>query len=99
MDSSPRMVLFPVSLDELQELIESCVQKALEKHSNNGVDLDTIMDSAEICQEFGISLPTLIKYRKEGLIPFFNIGNRVRFKRRDLIGALGKISRVWRQGK
>ena len=48
----------------------------------NDKEGEKIMDSAEVCKEFGMSIPTLIKYRKEGLIPFFNIGNRVRFKRK-----------------
>ena len=96
-NDSSRLVLIPVSLAELQELIATAVEAVMVEFLGKDKEGEKIMDSAEVCKEFGMSIPTLIKYRKKGLIPFFNIGNRVRFKRKLVHEALGKISKVWRQ--
>ena len=97
-NDSSKLVLIPVSLGELQELIATAVQAVMVEFLGKDKEGEKIMDSAEVCKEFGMSIPTLIKYRKEGLIPFFNIGNRVRFKRKLVHEALAKIRKVWRQG-
>lgn len=84
-----QIILFPISLDDLEHLIRECIQRELEEWKGvRPVEEDRVIDSKELCAECGISLPTLIKYRREGVIPFFRVGNRVRFNRRDVIEAL-----------
>ena len=99
-DETPKMVV-QLSVSELQELIVRCIHLHLEKQPQSGnQDKDEIIDSEQLCNEFGISLPTLIRYRKNGLIPYFNIGNRVRFRRREVIEALKKAEgAIWDRKK
>ena len=47
-----------------------------------------IMNSEEVAHEFGISLPTVHKWKTEGRIPFHRQGRRVYFLRTELLTAL-----------
>lgn len=92
-----RVILSPLSLGDLEELIRKCVRMEFQEFQASGAEAgDRIIDSKELCSEFNISLPTLIKYRREGLIPFFRVGNRVRFKRAQVINALQAVMKIVR---
>ena len=87
-----RVSLIPYTVEELEELIQRCIERALKGRSTSGVDeRDEILDCNTVCREFHISLPTLIKYRVEGCIPFFRIGNRIKFRRSELRRAFERI--------
>ena len=87
MDSS-KMVIH-LYADELQSMIRECLEETLKGIREKLLaPPEEIMDSEQICREFGISLPTLMKYRRDGIIPFFNVGTRVRFKRMEVLKAL-----------
>ena len=87
-----QMILFPISLDDLENLIRKSVKAEMAHllQPSHAVEGD-ILDSKELCREFNISLPTLIKYRTAGQIPFFKIGSRLRFRRSEVLEALKKL--------
>ena len=90
MDSS-KMVIH-LYAEELQAMIRECVEESLKGIRERLLaPPEEIMDSDQICHEFGISLPTLMKYRRDGIIPFFNVGTRVRFKRMEVMKAFEKL--------
>ena len=93
-----RISLIPYTIEELEDIIQRCVERALSMRSKEGNPLhDEILDCNTVCREYHISIPTLIKYRLDGTIPFFKIGNRIKFKRRDLNKAFERIN--WGAGK
>ena len=80
--------------DELQTMIRQCVEESLKGIREKLLaPPEEIMDSNQIRKEFGISLPTLMKYRRDGIIPFFNVGTRVRFKRMEVMKAFENLGK------
>lgn len=83
------LLLSPITLDQFELLIRRCIQAELaEMIQRLETEPDEIMDGRQVCEEFQISMPTLIKYRKEGRVPFFRIGNRVRYRKREVVEGL-----------
>ncbi len=48
------------------------------------------ISTRELCEHLGVTEPTIIRWRKKGLIPFFQIGSAVRFDLPKVIAALEK---------
>ena len=54
-----------------------------------GVKLnDEIIDTRELCKRLDVTEPTIIRWRKKGVVPFFTIGSSVRFNFEDVMDAL-----------
>lgn len=49
------------------------------------------IESKEVCKMLGITLPTLLDWRKRKIIPYFKIANKIRFLRSDIENSLTKI--------
>lgn len=55
----------------------------------SGVKLNSeIIDTRELCKRLNVTEPTIIRWRKKGAVPYFNIGSSVRFNFEDVIDAL-----------
>jgi excisionase family DNA binding protein len=49
------------------------------------------IDSKEVCKMLGITLPTLLDWRKRDIIPYYKIANKIRFLRSEIENALTKV--------
>ena len=78
--------------EEFRKIISESVHEAL-KTLQFG-EPDRILTTEDLMEEFQISKPTVITYRKSGLIPFFTIGDRIRFSRNDVIESLKKANKT-----
>ena len=76
-----------ISKEELQQLIEDAVYKAT--CTQPTLEYNIITEN-ELSSRLGISKVTLHKYRKEGKIPFSQIGRTIRY---DYKAVLKKINR------
>ena len=47
-----------------------------------------IIDTKELCKRLNITEPTVIRWRKKGVVPFLNIGSSIRFNYEDVIQSL-----------
>ncbi|MFC2099093.1 helix-turn-helix domain-containing protein [Bacteroidota bacterium] len=79
-----------VSVSELKELISETIQEQIGQiqKPQPKTELLTRKEAAEI---LGISLPTLHYWTKDGKVPAYRIGNRVRYKRNEVLSSLQKI--------
>ena len=79
--------------DELMQLISDCLDAKLDalinekKHRQREQSEDQLLTTAETCCLLKISKPTLIKLKKNGKIPFREIGRRHLFSRNELLNA------------
>ena len=64
------------------ELVEIMVKQ--EKES----DYDQLLSRKEAAELLKISLVTLSNYKREGRLPFYRLGNRVYFKKGDIMEAI-----------
>ncbi|MBA99632.1 MAG: DNA-binding protein [Saprospirales bacterium] len=75
---------------EIENIIEDIIlrHKVEEKPITPSQDDVVLMSRKETAEMLGISLPTLSKHTKEGLIPSHRMGNRILYKRSEVIEAI-----------
>ena len=84
-----RLFLSPIPIEDLRELIREVFREMLPAIKSNAKwEDEKVMDNHELSREFHISIPTIWKYRREGVIPYFRVGNRIRFRRTEVHKAL-----------
>tara|TARA_B100000378_G_scaffold139865_1_gene113058 strand:+ start:47 stop:340 length:294 start_codon:yes stop_codon:yes gene_type:complete len=76
-----------LTVEVLENLIESAVKKALEENSSHlpNFQPEKLLTRKEACKLLKISSPTLTFYTNEGHIPYHKIGSRVRYKKSELL--------------
>ena len=76
---------FTISKEELKQLIEDAVFKATCTQPNLEYNIIT---EKELSKRLGISKVTLHKYRKEGKIPFSQVGRTIRYDYKEVMETL-----------
>ena len=91
-----KIILFPISIEELQALISAVVAKELEKlpSINAPPQEQEFLTRAEAAKLLRISLPTLGDYIMRSIIPAYRIANSVRLKKEDVLNALERIQTI-----
>jgi hypothetical protein len=79
---------FEIILEKLNS-IEKAIEK-LNASSNN--DVDTLLSRAEACELLKINLTSLWKHTKSGRLTSYGIGNRVYYKKGEVLNSLIKIN-------
>lgn len=89
MESQP---LYTLSINQAKSLIKDCIKECLEEKNseNTKIDLPKYYHRKEVAEVLGLSLPTLDRYSKLGLIKSRRIGNRVLFSEEDIQRALNE---------
>ena len=84
------IILQQITVSELTEIISEAVRDELSQIEKPEPE-PVFITRKEAAQLLGISLPTLHFWTKDGKIPAFRIGNRVRYKKSEVIESLNKI--------
>ena len=71
-----------ISKEELKQLIEDAIYKATCTQPNLEYNIIT---EKELSKRIGISKVTLHKYRKEGKIPFSQVGRTIRYDYKEVM--------------
>ena len=74
-----------ISKEELQQLIEDAVYKATCTQPNLEYNIIT---EKELSERLKITKVTLHKYRKEGKIPFSQVGRTIRYDYKEVMATL-----------
>ncbi len=84
-----RIILSPISVEELEELIRRCVRETLREDDtiklqshDQGEEYLTAEEAAKFLK---VSLVSLHNWKRDKGLPFYRLGRSVRFKRVDLI--------------
>lgn len=80
------------ALKEFKTIIKETVENAMEEVMNNNrmsymvkKSDDELLTRKQVMEMLGISHATLHNYQKNDILPYLKIGNRVYFKKRDII--------------
>jgi len=81
-----------LNVNELKDLIKECVTEVTTRQPQ---DLKTesdeyFMTQRETARFLQITVPTLINWKKEGKVPYYQNGRKVFFKKAELLKALQK---------
>lgn len=91
-------ILFPIPLHRLKVEIQGWIKEVLDQSetdptkTNNGL----ILDTDQLMIKLGVTRPTLAKWRREGRIPFIQIGSVVRYDLDKVLEALESKNRKHR---
>lgn len=75
--------------EAMQDVFNTAFAKALENYEPKDSKPQPFIVTGEVlCQRFNITIPTLIRWRKKGKIPFMQIGSAIRYDINKVIEAL-----------
>ncbi|GGD86370.1 helix-turn-helix domain-containing protein [Planktosalinus lacus] len=83
------------SVEDLRSEILSSVNEALKNYSTqfqSNKNNDTLLTRQETADMLSVSLVTLWKWTKDDIIAAYRIGNRVRYKKGEVIEAMQKMN-------
>ena len=90
------------AINEFKGIISETVEKVMkdillkEKESNKAINTDDkLLTRAEVMNMLQVSHATLYRYQRDEIIPFLKIGNRVYFKRKDILDNPKLIGDPW----
>jgi excisionase family DNA binding protein len=92
--SSPQMDnILIIQEDRLRPLLKDILRELLEESPGFAVAVSKQppappITQKELCQFLGVSVPTVIRWRKKGKIPFKLIGGLPRYDKADVLAAL-----------
>lgn len=94
-NTSDNHQLYLATENQLKSLVLQCVREALEETSSQsrldqGGANRELIDTKELLLRLGLSEPTVIRYRQKGVIPFYRIGNAIRYDYEKVLERLEK---------
>lgn len=86
--SEPLVIMTP---GQLEEFSKKLLQDFISNMPTAKTPLQAeIIDVEELCRRLAISVPTQIRWRKKGKLPYLMIGDQVRFNWSEVIEKLKK---------
>lgn len=78
-------VTITFTVEELKDIIHECIRGSSDFFTNKQED-DDVMNQREAAIFLGVSEPTILRYKKEGLIPFEQLpgSKKIRFYKSEL---------------
>jgi excisionase family DNA binding protein len=74
-----------VTRDELDEIIQSSVKKALSEFSNRQPESSgNLLSITDACKYLNLAKPTLYRFTSQNLIPFIKKSQKLYFRKMDL---------------
>ena len=87
-----KFILHQSTTSEIKSLLSEVLKEELSTFFTKDKKSDNrLLTSKEVAGLLNITLPTLLKYRNEGIIKSYRIGNSVRYKMEDAQQALQNI--------
>ena len=87
-----KIVFDVLSKDELKGIISNSIQEVINKNSVKEIKEDELLSREETSDLLRINLSTLWRWTKDGKLSAYGIGNRVFYKKDELLKSLIKIN-------
>lgn len=81
------ILFIPLAIQDFRRYVQEAMREELALNRHTAPD-SALLDTHELCEELGITRPTVTKLRKLGTIPYLRIGNRIRFEKGKVLQAL-----------
>jgi excisionase family DNA binding protein len=89
------MILTSVPMDQLQAAISEAVKTEFLKFSTPTLpEPPAYITRKETAEILGVSLVTLNDWSKAGIVPFYRIGTRVRYKKEEVLNSVSKAKAI-----
>jgi len=82
-----------LSEDQLRNLIEDVLRKVLPelKEKESATQLDEFLTSIQVCNLLHVSKSTIVNWRSAGKLKSHKIGNRILFKREQVLARIKEL--------
>jgi len=77
--------------DQIRVIVEDSVRKVMRELKENATQIDEYLTQKELCKLLHISMSTIVNWRKAGKLKPHKIGNRILFKREDILQKITEI--------
>ena len=90
------LILYSITEEELKKLIRDSVTEALQLHLVNNTTPDNkqvkddLIKLSDVAKMLNVSKVTIHAWKRNGLIPFYRISNKIYFKKDEVVSALIK---------
>jgi len=84
-------IVLSLTQDDFRGILKETIQEALESALNvveENKEAEVLLSRHEAAELLKVSLVTISKYQKDGIIPYYRFGRRVLFKKKELIESL-----------
>lgn len=88
------VLLIPITIEKFKEIITETVKTELDNYFAKGEPPAEYITRKEAAKLLDISLPTLLDWTKQGIVPGYRIASRIRYKRSDIDKALKQIDSI-----
>ncbi len=85
----PELLILQLTKDELKHLIRETLNESITVKERR--DSDDLVKIEDVCKTLKVSKVTIHKWKREGVIPFHRISNRIFFKLNEVIESLRKV--------
>lgn len=86
------ILLIQISKEELKSLINDSLNESIARITSTQLSpVNDLVKIEDVCQALKLSKVTIHKWKKQGLIPFHRISNRIFFKMTEVIDSLRMI--------
>ncbi len=84
--------LFILSETDLRTILAETVRNEIHSFKQEEkTQVSNLLTRHETAHILGISLPTLYNYSKDGRLPYYRIGSRIRYKKDEVLNSLSLI--------
>ncbi len=89
------LILSPISLNQLQQLIEGAVNFAIsnyDKNRPNQQPQDQLLTQREVAKLLDVSVTSILKWKKEGLLPYHKVKSRIYYNRAEVLKSMASFN-------
>jgi excisionase family DNA binding protein len=88
-------IFLSIPLDEFKTIQKNCIKEVMteinQETSSLKTDLPELLTRKQTAKHLGISLVTLYHWTKDGKLQSYSIGDRIRYKRDEVLQALQQV--------
>jgi len=89
------LILSPISLNQLQQLIENSVNNAISNYDKNRPtqqQQDQLLTQKQVASLLDVSVTSILKWKKQGKLPYRKINSRIYYNRTEVIKAMASFN-------
>jgi len=92
---SEQITIINISISELKAIIKEAIESQIVSlNERDCIDNEKLLlTRKDVAQLLNISLPTLTKYVKKGLVPAHRLGSRILFNKIEVLNSMNKVQK------
>jgi excisionase family DNA binding protein len=90
-----KFFLTPFSAEEVKNLVKQALSELHQEYPiNDNEEDDEYLTQKEAAKFLKVSAPTIIKWKQENKIPYYQIGRTIKFKKSELLDSMKRNEKL-----